>query len=161
LAKWRWKLLIEGEELWKSVVVAKYGAEVLGTANLGVMQIGSLDSAWWKSICQLERGADWFVQSVRKKLGSGNNTKFWKEVCVGEQSLEQRFPRLFSISTQQNNFIREMGRWENGGWRWELLWRRNFFVWEEELVRDLEHLINHVVMSESADKWVWKPNEAD
>ncbi|KAK2449806.1 hypothetical protein QL285_008962 [Trifolium repens] len=34
LAKWRWKLLSEEDELWKRVVVAKYGPNVMGNANL-------------------------------------------------------------------------------------------------------------------------------
>jgi hypothetical protein len=34
LAKWRWRLLLDGEELWKGVVVARYGEDVLGNARL-------------------------------------------------------------------------------------------------------------------------------
>ncbi|MCI57751.1 putative non-LTR retroelement reverse transcriptase, partial [Trifolium medium] len=35
LAKWRWKLLHPEEELWKDIVVAKYGSGVVGRSNLG------------------------------------------------------------------------------------------------------------------------------
>jgi hypothetical protein len=34
LAKWRWKLLSGGNELWKKVVLAKYGSNVVGNVNL-------------------------------------------------------------------------------------------------------------------------------
>jgi hypothetical protein len=31
-----------------------------------------------------------------------------------------------------------MGSWIDGVWRWGLLWRRNFFVWEEPIVQEYE-----------------------
>jgi hypothetical protein len=96
-----------------------------------------------------------------KKLGRGNKIKFWKEVWIGEQSLQQRFPRLFGVSLQQESLIHEMGERRNGEWRWELLWRRNFFVWERELLRELEELIRNVVITEVDDKWMWRPNGED
>jgi hypothetical protein len=36
LAKWRWKLLKEDNELWKKVILAKYGDNVVGSARLEV-----------------------------------------------------------------------------------------------------------------------------
>jgi hypothetical protein len=70
---------------------------------------------------------------VTKKLGCGDTIDFWKDTWVGVEPLEQLFPRLFSISVQQNMVIRQLGSWTNGVWRWELLWRKNFFTWEEPL----------------------------
>jgi hypothetical protein len=99
-----------------------------------------------------------FNDVVGKKLGCGDTIDFWKDIWVGEESLEQRFPRLFSISVQQNNVIRQMGSWTNGMWRWELHWRRNFLPWEEPLFHDLENVINNVVLREVEDSWLWKPN---
>ncbi|MCI04536.1 putative ribonuclease H protein, partial [Trifolium medium] len=100
-------------------------------------------------------------QVAVKKMGGGNSIKFWKDVWVGDQTLESRFPRLFGVSVQQDNVVREVGRWVDGEWRWELLWRRNFFVWEEALMRNLMEVISHRGITDAEDRWVWKPNEAE
>jgi hypothetical protein len=156
LAKWRWKLLSVGDEVWKNLVIAKYGNHILGNVRLEVLSGGHLCSSWWKDLCRLDSGGGWFNHVVMKKLGCGNATSFWKDIWVGEQSLEDRFPRLFSISVQKDDVIRHMGSWVNGGWRWELRWRRNFFAWEETLLLELGHVINNTVLSEVDDSWGWR-----
>jgi hypothetical protein len=98
---------------------------------------------------------------VTKKLGCGDTIDFWKDTWVGVEPLEQLFPRLFSISVQQNMVIRQLGSWTNGVWRWELLWRKNFFTWEEPLFLELENVLNGVVLTEVEDRWLWKPNGED
>jgi hypothetical protein len=35
LTKWRWKLLSHDDEVWKEVVVAKYGHNLIGNVNPG------------------------------------------------------------------------------------------------------------------------------
>ncbi|MCH80347.1 ribonuclease H protein [Trifolium medium] len=159
LAKWRWRLLSEEDEVWKKVIFARYGEGALGNANLDFMVHGNSSSTWWGDLCKLDKEVGWFNQVVSKKVGMGNSVKFWKDVWVGNQSLEHRFPRLFGISVQQNEMVQNMGVWMNGEWRWELLWRRQFFVWENELVRELGEVINTPLLSEEVDRWVWKPNE--
>jgi hypothetical protein len=94
-------------------------------------------------------------------LGCGNSIKFWKDKWVDDRTLQQRFPRLFSVSVHQDEMIRHMGSWVDGVWRWELNWRRNFFAWEEPLVYELENVINSVVITEAEDCWMWKPNGED
>ncbi|MCI73363.1 putative non-LTR retroelement reverse transcriptase, partial [Trifolium medium] len=39
LAKWRWKLLSHDYEVWKEVIVAKYGSDVIGKRNIGVVDV--------------------------------------------------------------------------------------------------------------------------
>ncbi|MCH84701.1 putative ribonuclease H protein [Trifolium medium] len=158
LAKWRWKLFLEEEEVWRNVLEAKYGEGVLGNACIEPAVYGNGCSPWWNDLCRFDREGHWFNQVAVKKLGCGNTIKFWKEVWVGNLSLEQHFPRLFNISVQQDKLISEMGSWCNGVWRWELLWRRNFFVWEESMVLEIEEVINNVVITEVEDRWVWSPN---
>jgi hypothetical protein len=161
LAKWRWKLLVEGDEVWKKVIIAKYGEHVMGNTRLEETLGGQLGSSWWKDLCRLDNGVGWFTQVAVKKMGCGNSIKFWKDIWVDNISLEHRFPRLFSISTQKDAMVQNVGSWMNGEWRWELTWRRNFFVWEEALVLELDVVINGVMLAEVVDSWVWKPNLDD
>ncbi|GAU48811.1 hypothetical protein TSUD_406440 [Trifolium subterraneum] len=69
LTKWRWKLLLGGDELWKKVVVARYGAGVLGVALLGEENRWARASVWWRDVCNLDKGLGWFSRVAIKKLG--------------------------------------------------------------------------------------------
>ncbi|MCH80955.1 putative ribonuclease H protein [Trifolium medium] len=160
LAKWHWKLLVESDELWK-VVVAKYGVGALGNVGLEGLNPRPISSVWWGEICRLDKGIGWFSQVAVKKLGNGNSIKFWKDVWVGEQCLAQRFSRLFGISVQQDEFIRNVGSWVNGEWRWGLSWRKNFFVWEQTLVQELLDLISNVAITDADDGWIWIPERVE
>jgi hypothetical protein len=158
LAKWRWRLLLEGEDLWREVIKAKYGDIAVGNAELDVTVFGNICSNWWKDLCNLDKDEGWFRQVAIRKVGSGNKTKFWKDVWIDGQTLQDRFPRLFGSSVQQNEVIHNMGRWEDGIWRWELGWRRHFFVWENEQLIELRGVLDNITLSEAGDSWIWRPN---
>jgi hypothetical protein len=51
------------------------------------------------------------------------------------------FLLLFSLSSQSQETIRDMGSWENGVWLWKFKWRRPSFVWEEDLHSNLLALL--------------------
>src|SRR4051794_11545699 len=104
--------------MWKNVIRAKYGEHVLGDPSINDETVGNISSPWWGDICRLDKGLGWFKHMVRKKLGSGNSTKFWLDTWVGDLPLSTRFPRLFGNSTQQNHLVMEMGETINGVWRW-------------------------------------------
>jgi hypothetical protein len=140
--------------MWKKVIVAKYGRAATGKANLAVEDFGGGTSAWWRDICRVDSGTSWISQAVNKKVGNGNLTSFWKDVWLGDQSFEIRFPRLFGISLHKEILVCEAGKWENGTWLWELEWRRHFFAWEDDLLLEL---LASVVITDVNDKWIWKP----
>jgi hypothetical protein len=87
LAKWRWKLLREDDEIWKKVIMAKYGRNVVGEVRLDVGGGRNSDSPWWRDICRIDVGSGWFNQAAKKILGNGNTTDFWTDVWLGDQSL--------------------------------------------------------------------------
>jgi hypothetical protein len=137
LSKWRWKLLLDGDDMWKKVILAKYGVRAVGKATLVVDDFGVGASVWWRDICRVDSGWGWFSQSVNKIVGNGMLTNFWKDVWLGEQSLEIKFPRLFGISLNKDIMVGQAGRWVEGVWRWKFEWRRHLFVWENELLLEL------------------------
>jgi hypothetical protein len=109
LAKWKWKLLSRDFELWKEVVVARYGRDVMGKRRLGEIDVTRTGSSWWRDICLLDKDSDWFNYAIGKKVGNGNATSFWNEIWVGTQSLRERFPRLYGISLQKEEVIGNVG----------------------------------------------------
>ena len=62
------------------------------------------------------------------KVGCGDKFKFWEDAWMrGEESLLARYPRLYSISSQQNQYIQQMGAFRDNGWEWDFRWRRPMF----------------------------------
>jgi hypothetical protein len=155
LAKWKWKLLSRDVELWKEVVVARYGMDVVGKRRLGELDVTRTGSAWWRDLCLIDKDSGWFDGAIGKKVGNGNLTSFWNEHWIGDQSLRQKFPRLFGISTQKNEVIGNLRRLIDGNWHWELTWRRSLFAWEEDLYREFLDIITPFSPNVQQDRWLW------
>jgi hypothetical protein len=114
LAKWRWRLLNHERNSWKLVLEAKYG-DSLTHAHLHQEHCEIwTTSIWWTDVCNLEGDGRWFAEAAVKKLGDGNTTLLWTDNWLGNSSLKDRFPRLFSISTLKEAKVAEAGSWVNG-----------------------------------------------
>ena len=62
------------------------------------------------------------------RVGCGDRIKFWEDSWVtGEETLLAKYPRLYLISCQQNQVIRQMGAHKDTRWEWEFIWRRPLF----------------------------------
>ncbi|PNX87107.1 ribonuclease H, partial [Trifolium pratense] len=158
LAKWRWRLLSEDESMWKKVIKGKYGDASCGKVDLGEDCKPWFSSIWWKDICSIgtNLNSDWFSQQAFKKIGNGMKTSFWTDKWVGEFSLREKFPRLFSISLQKNVSVADV--WDASGIEiWTLVWRRRLFVWENTLLDELLLMLNQISLSADDDQWVWRP----
>ena len=80
---------------------------------------------------------------------------FWVDQWVGEIPLKERFPRLFSVSSQKQNYITDTGIWDGGVWNWRFEWRRRLFSWEEHMVGDLLLAITqHSLIERVEDEWL-------
>nr|XP_025670460.1 uncharacterized protein LOC112770292 [Arachis hypogaea] len=91
------------------------------------------------------------------EVGNGRKTWFWEDNWVQGGPLKVNFPRLFSISSQQEFVIGDCGFWDGLEWIWNFQWRRELFQWELELVHQLHERLRPVKMSpENEDSVVWK-----
>jgi hypothetical protein len=158
LTKWRWRLLVSQEALWSLVLKAKYGNEIGLSPELASFGNKRFASLWWKDLCNLGRlsrssNGDWCSEMLVKKVGNGGGTRFWLDKWIGERPLCQEFPRLFSISCQKENRVNQVGAWNNKEWAWNLRWRRQLFLWEEEACANLLNLIGGVKLASHDDLW--------
>ncbi|GAU49886.1 hypothetical protein TSUD_408250 [Trifolium subterraneum] len=112
LGKWRWRLLDEGQGIWRYIILARYESMDL-SPHLGGRPFGG-------------------------------------------SPLRVQYLRLFQASQLRNSKVQEMGEWENGQWVWDLVWRRELFVWEVALFEDLLGTLNSYHISDPHDTWVWK-----
>jgi hypothetical protein len=159
LAKWRWRLLSAPNEVWAQTLIAKYGKEGGLSSDLRRLENRKFASLWWKDICRLGEvnradRVDWCRAVMIKKLGNGYKTSFWNDVWIDDVPLCVVFPRLFSMTTRPTGTINQFGRWRSGVWLWEFVWRRNPFVWEEELIGQLLTKVNRAEVKNCEDAWV-------
>lgn len=145
--------------MWVRVVKSRYGdLEYSVMWPNGGSNSRNL-SSWWKNIgrCgESNNSVDWFKEGLNRRLGKGDNTKFWEDTWVGPRSFKAKFPRLFQISEQQNKVIEECGSWCEGKWEWDQKWRRNLFVWKNKLVGELLMILKSACPKEECcDDWCW------
>lgn len=71
--------------------------------------------------------------------------------------MESRFNRLFTIISAKEAKVSEMGSWTEEGWSWSLVWRRNLFVWEIEMLDSLLLVLNNTKpQQQKPDRWFWE-----
>lgn len=91
------------------------------------------------------------------KAGNGDSILFWHDKWCEGGTLKAQFPCLFSISSQQDCFIKQMGYWHGGSWKWILSWRRLLYDWELEDFLRLENIIDRITPSLGApDDICWR-----
>lgn len=78
LAKWRWRLIQDGAELWRKVLREKYGGSIGDVVESGDRYMPSFTSLWWKDLMKLDAGdnLNWFNSEVSRRVGNGDNTSF-------------------------------------------------------------------------------------
>ena len=93
LGKWVWRFAWAKDEMWKRVLVAKYGQEEFGWRTK--KENGAFGVGVWKEIL---KEADWCWANTTFKVGKGTRIRFWKDPCCGDVELSRRFPQLFSAA---------------------------------------------------------------
>ncbi|XP_020211099.1 uncharacterized protein LOC109795944 [Cajanus cajan] len=155
LAKWRWSLFHQNDSLWARVLYSRYG----GGTNLCAQSSSRRDSIWWRDLLMVCGGLEqdnWFERKIKWRIGSGARARFWLDNWTGPICLASVFPRLFTISEQQNHFIQDMGSWTDSSWVWQLQWRRERFEWEIQLEQQLmQQLLECSPRAEQVDSWWW------
>ena len=77
------------------------------------------------------------------------------------KKLKTLFPRLFSVSLDQDKTVAEVGSWEDSDWNWRLRWRRARFSWESAMEGELLNLITGKTLSkEDKDMLVWSGDQS-
>jgi mannosylglycoprotein endo-beta-mannosidase len=147
---------LNGEEttLWKEVLMAKYGNQIVNNVILTNVAIPSFATLWWKDVCHLEMGVGPTIsleEVIVRKLGNGMLIRFWKDIWIGEIPLCSLFPRLFSLSEQKEICVGELLKVEEGRRWWNFIWRRNLFQWELDLLNQLVSSLENISLSLDVD----------
>jgi hypothetical protein len=160
LAKWRWRILLNEQSLWREVIAERYGVELVNRPDWEGINFPSNSSNWWKDlrdIDSVENITNWFSGGLVRRIGNGETTKFWLANWIGGTVLKDKFPRLYSISEQKEMRVSELLYAPIV--RERFVWRRGLFQWEEALVTQLVDLVREVVLVAGRDEWRWSSEE--
>ena len=160
-AKWRWRFLHEEDVLWKNELLEKYGPNVCNLRKGGMGIWPRHSSKWWKDIVNLEEevGNNWFNSEVIRKVGNGGGTSFWKVPWREGTPFCLKYPRIFGISNQKEGKVSDFRGPVECSQEWVFSWRRNLFVWEEELLISLMEDLEGHRWNNFEDEWEWKLEE--
>ena len=151
LGKWVWRFANAKEEMWKRVLVAKYGQEEFGwrtkKAN-GVFGVGV-----WKEVM---KEADWCWDKMNFKVGKGTKIRFWKDPWCGEVELARRFPQLFNMAAQRSATVGELWDHNPDLGSWNLRFLRGFNDWELNMVVELLQILRSQRITMEEDLALWK-----
>ncbi|XP_028088670.1 uncharacterized protein LOC114289202 [Camellia sinensis] len=108
LAKWLWRFGAESNTLWKRILCSKYGS--MGGNCLPIMTLTSNYSKIWTRI--ISRGQSnpqllsVFLDNNQVVVGNGSRIHFWTDYWMGPCCVKNEFPRLFSLSTENEVSLR-------------------------------------------------------
>ncbi|KAL5154650.1 LINE-1 retrotransposable element ORF2 protein [Glycine soja] len=117
-------------------------------------------SPWWKDlryVFQQHHHRNCIFNNLKWKVGDGSRIKFWKDKWREDDlSLQDKYPTLYQVSTQQNHTINSMGLLIGGRWEWKIQQRRHFFDHEIDMVATFMADIEAVqIQSSNRDSLIW------
>jgi len=91
-------------------------------------------------------------------VGCGTKISLWKDKWLGDNlNLQAKYLTLYLISNQQTSSINSMRDFVEDRWEWKLIWRRNFFDHEIDMVAAfLAEIESEHIHQSSRDFLCWK-----
>ncbi|RVX09419.1 hypothetical protein CK203_015227 [Vitis vinifera] len=127
-----WRFARAKEEMWKRVLVAKYGQEEFGWRTKKVN--GAFGVGVWKEIM---KEADWCWDNMNFKLA-------------------RRFPQLFNVAAQRSATVGDIWDQNSGQGSWNLRFIRGFNDWELNMVDELLQILRSQSITLEEDLALWK-----
>nr|GEU85267.1 hypothetical protein [Tanacetum cinerariifolium] len=147
LLKWVWRFLSNDGSLWSLVIKAIYGSS-FETHSV------KYSSTWCSILREVQvlsgKGFD-FVSHVKKRVGNGQNTKFWLDTWILDSPLSVRFPRLFALDS--NKQVSVASKWAASGFNASFRREIRDGV-ERQQWTDMLSILGTVILSPSFDHWV-------
>ncbi|KAJ9686353.1 hypothetical protein PVL29_015315 [Vitis rotundifolia] len=154
LGKWVWRFARSKDELWKQVLLAKYGQGDFGWRTKKAN--GAFGVGVWKEIM---KKADWCWEIMVFNVGKGTRIRFWSDPWCGGEVLSHRFSQLSDLAANRNATVGDV--WDQnsrfGGWNLRFL--RAFNDWEMHLVADLLQVLSSQRVNLEEDSVSWKESK--
>ncbi|KAL5122959.1 hypothetical protein HKD37_02G003650 [Glycine soja] len=117
-------------------------------------------SIWWrdlKRVIHQSHNGKTLHQHIKWKVEAGDKVRFWEDKWINhDQSLAEKYPRLYLNSAHQHQLIGLLGKHSNFGWEWDFNWRRQLFDSEIDLaISFLSEVEGKSIQNFGSDTWVW------
>ncbi|GJU02311.1 hypothetical protein Tco_1112649 [Tanacetum coccineum] len=141
----RWFVSQDGS-LWFRVIGALYGSSIGSHPT-------HMSSNWCSIVRELhllkDKGFD-FRSHCKKRVGNGNDTRFWLDRWIGDKPLSVNFPRLFAL--ELNKDVSVAVKMDTSVYH---SFRRSVRDGlEQQLMVDLYTVLEAVSLSNSQDRWI-------
>ncbi|GJY28735.1 RNA-directed DNA polymerase, partial [Tanacetum coccineum] len=87
-------------------------------------------------------------------IGNGRNARFWLDLWIGDQTLKERFPRVFALKMIKECSVAD--RWRIDNWNWN--WMRNIHTEGRtgQQFLNLLFVLQGIDWLENEDVWRWE-----
>ena len=128
LFKWWWRFTESDNTLWKRILQSVHN--IKGDKASSESFIKVREGSWGQLLSNEHDTAK--IRTIVEEgmlltVGDGNSILFWHDKWCETGILKCIFPRLFSLSSQKDSLIYQMGEWNGKLWNWNLQWRRPLF----------------------------------
>ena len=97
LSKWLFKLLNE-DETWQKLLRRKYPGDTTLTQGSKKPR----DSQFFSGLMEIK---DLFVSKGKFKIQSGNQTRFWEDLWIGDRLMKEVYPSLYNITRRRSEIV--------------------------------------------------------
>jgi hypothetical protein len=143
LCKWIFRLESGEDSLCMNLLRRKY---LKGKGFYQSRKAGS--SQFWQGLHDVK---DWYERGKAHVVGSGQQTRFWIDVWLGECTLKIQYPKLYKICHDQEISVQAAAAME-----WNLSYRRRFGDTEMKEWEELMTKLEEVNLTNSDDRVCWK-----
>ncbi|KAK9047910.1 hypothetical protein SSX86_033128, partial [Deinandra increscens subsp. villosa] len=92
---------------------------------------------------------DNFIQVV---IGNGEDTRFWEDIWVGNESLAWKYPRLYALEINKSCKIADRIVGSSRNWEWRRQIRGGI---EESQFTSLVAFLGSIMVNNARDGWAW------
>jgi len=151
LFKWWWRYACEEGAIWRRVVQSLYEED----QNLLPIKKTTSLAGPWRDIKQIawkeSPTSRAFFENISVRVGKGSRVNFWLDKWAHKLTLRELFPMLFTLSSQQQEKISNMGWFEGQLWRWTLTWKRQPSPVEQQQIIELQVFLQQMQPTRDAN----------
>jgi len=134
LTKWLWRFTEERENWWRKLLCEKYHLNELEL--YWDLDKGRNGSHFMRSIHKILNTETKYNRVVKEgfrlALGNGEFIKFGEDVWLTNEKLHLLFPRMYALAREKLARIKDLCRWVDKFWVWDIRLGMSVLGWEEQ-----------------------------
>ncbi|XP_058755190.1 uncharacterized protein LOC131628373 [Vicia villosa] len=166
IRKWKWRMLVEKEAVWRDILEARYGNLMLKVLVGDNSVVEKKDSIWWRDIITSDNyenlNNNHFAGDIDCSVGNGAEIPLRYACWLGPQMLMEAFVELFGYAENHLAAVSSAGSVCDGKWMWSVdhlvtdCCADSVIQQQLTLLADLSSLMQQLEVRDSGDDgFVW------